>query len=161
MLVPRVRFPAGAFFLAPIRTSGLQQKYFVPGLNWGPLACEASVITTRPTKLLACDRTNLPGTCPQQTLRVIRTPGIEPGTIRCLLILQSNALPTELCSGPPRQLQPPREQARKQQQIKKKQFTLLDLCVSSLRRGHANLLCIVPILSDDPKVSAYQCETTF
>ena len=27
--------------------------------------------------------------------------------------------------------------------------TLLDLCVSSLRRGHANILCIVPILSDD------------
>ena len=27
--------------------------------------------------------------------------------------------------------------------------TLLDLWVSSLRRGHANLLCIVPILSDD------------
>jgi hypothetical protein len=26
-----------------------------------------------------------------------------------------------------------------------KLFTLLDLCVSSLRRGHANLLCIVPI----------------
>ena len=24
----------------------------------------------------------------------------------------------------------------------------LDLCVSSLRRGHANLLCIVPILTD-------------
>ena len=32
-----------------------------------------------------------------------------------------------------------------------KLFTLLDLCVSSLRRGHANLLCIVPILTDDPK----------
>jgi hypothetical protein len=32
----------------------------------------------------------------------------------------------------------------------KKLVTLLDLCVSSLRRGHANLLCIVPILSDDP-----------
>ena len=31
----------------------------------------------------------------------------------------------------------------------KKLFTLLDLCVSSLRRGHANLLCIVPILTDD------------
>ncbi len=30
----------------------------------------------------------------------------------------------------------------------KKLFTLLDLCVSSLRRGHANLLCIVPILTD-------------
>ncbi len=29
--------------------------------------------------------------------------------------------------------------------------TLLDLCVSSLRRGHANLLCIVPILTDDPR----------
>ena len=28
-----------------------------------------------------------------------------------------------------------------------KMVTLLDLCVSSLRRGHANLLCIVPILS--------------
>ena len=34
---------------------------------------------------------------------------------------------------------------------KKKLFTLLDLCVSSLRRGHANLLCIVPILTDDPR----------
>ena len=30
-----------------------------------------------------------------------------------------------------------------------KLFTLLDLCVSSLRRGHANILCIVPILTDD------------
>ena len=27
--------------------------------------------------------------------------------------------------------------------------TLLDLCVSSLRRGHPNLLCIVPILTED------------
>ena len=33
----------------------------------------------------------------------------------------------------------------------KKLGALLDLCVSSLRRGHANLLCIVPILSDDPR----------
>jgi hypothetical protein len=33
----------------------------------------------------------------------------------------------------------------------KKLDTLLDLCVSSLRRGHANLLCIVPILTDDPR----------
>ena len=33
----------------------------------------------------------------------------------------------------------------------KKLFTLLDLCVSSLRRGHANLLCIVPSLTDDPR----------
>ena len=30
-------------------------------------------------------------------------------------------------------------------------LTLLDSCVSSLRRGHANLLCIVPILTDDPR----------
>ena len=29
--------------------------------------------------------------------------------------------------------------------------TLLDLCVSSLCRGHANLLCIVPILTDNPR----------
>jgi hypothetical protein len=31
----------------------------------------------------------------------------------------------------------------------KQMFTLLDECASSLRRGHANLLCTVPILSDD------------
>ena len=36
------------------------------------------------------------------------------------------------------------------QQIEK-WLPLLDLCVSSLRRGHANLLCIVPILTDDPR----------
>jgi hypothetical protein len=36
-------------------------------------------------------------------------------------------------------------------QKRKKFDTLLDLCVSSLRRGHANLLCIVPILTDDPR----------
>ena len=35
-------------------------------------------------------------------------------------------------------------------------FTLLDLCVSSLRRGHANLLCIVPILTDDPRRESTQ-----
>ena len=33
----------------------------------------------------------------------------------------------------------------------KKLVSLLDLCVSSLRRGHANLLCIVPIMTDDPR----------
>jgi len=33
----------------------------------------------------------------------------------------------------------------------KKFSTLPDLSVSSLRRGHANLLCIVPILTDDPR----------
>jgi len=32
--------------------------------------------------------------------------------------------------------------------VAKKFGPFLDLCVSSLRRGHANLLCIVPILSD-------------
>ena len=32
--------------------------------------------------------------------------------------------------------------------VEKKFGPFLDLCVSSLRRGHANLLCIVPILSD-------------
>ena len=30
-------------------------------------------------------------------------------------------------------------------------FTLLDLCASSMRRGNANLLCIVPILTGDPR----------
>jgi hypothetical protein len=33
-----------------------------------------------------------------------------------------------------------------QQNQKPKKRILLDLCVSSLRRGHANLLCIVPSL---------------
>ena len=36
-------------------------------------------------------------------------------------------------------------------QKNKAMFTLLDWCVSSLRRGHANLLCVVPILTDDPR----------
>ena len=36
------------------------------------------------------------------------------------------------------------------EQVQKNGDTLLDRCVSSLRRGHANLLCIVPILADDP-----------
>ena len=30
-------------------------------------------------------------------------------------------------------------------------LTRLDVCVSSLRRGNANLLCIVPISTDDPR----------
>ena len=32
-----------------------------------------------------------------------------------------------------------------------KLLTLLDVCASSLRRGHANLLCIVPVSTDDPR----------
>ena len=43
-------------------------------------------------------------------------------------------------------------------EIHKKLFTLLDLCVSSLRRGHANLLCIVPILTDDPRRESEQLQ---
>ena len=31
----------------------------------------------------------------------------------------------------------------------------LDLCVSSLREGHANLLCIVPILTDVAEATQY------
>jgi len=45
-----------------------------------------------------------------------------------------------------------RKQARaKERRLGKKFGPFLDLCVSSLRRGHANLLCIVPILSDVPE----------
>ena len=33
-------------------------------------------------------------------------------------------------------------------------FTLLGLCVSSSRRGRASLLCVVPILADDPQREA-------
>ena len=54
------------------------------------------------------------------------------------------------------------EKAQKHLRKSSKKFvTLLDLCVSSLRRGHANLLCIVPILSDDPRresdLNTYVC----
>ena len=35
--------------------------------------------------------------------------------------------------------------------VRKQLFTPLDVCVSTLRRGHANLLYIVPILTDDPR----------
>ena len=41
----------------------------------------------------------------------------------------------------------------------KKLEPFLDLCVSSLREGHANLLCIVPILRDVTEVT--QCEPNF
>ena len=34
-------------------------------------------------------------------------------------------------------------------------LSLLDLCVSSLRTGHANILCIVPSLTDDPRRESY------
>ena len=30
-------------------------------------------------------------------------------------------------------------------------LALLDLCVSSLRRGHTNIICIVQMLTDDPR----------
>ena len=50
-----------------------------------------------------------------------------------------------------RQVSRPSIQTYIQSLMSKKLVTLLDLCVSSLRRGHANLLCIVPILSDDPR----------
>ena len=38
----------------------------------------------------------------------------------------------------------------------RKLFALLDVCVSSLRRGHANILCIVPSLTDDPRRESSQ-----
>ena len=37
-----------------------KKKYFSPGLNWGPPACEAGVITTRPLKLI-CSAQELSG----------------------------------------------------------------------------------------------------
>ena len=36
---------------------------------------------------------------------------------------------------------------------RKKCVTLTELCVSSLCRGHANLLCLFSILTGDPKVA--------
>ncbi len=43
----------------------------------------------------------------------------------------------------------------------KKFGPFLDLCVSSLRRGHANLLCIVPILSDVSEETAMEVKLLF
>jgi hypothetical protein len=40
-----------------------------------------------------------------------------------------------------------KKKKKKQTWTGQKKWYVLDLCVSSLRRGHANLLCIVPILS--------------
>ena len=34
-------------------------------------------------------------------------------------------------------------------------FTLLDLCVSSFPRGHANNICIVPMSTDDPRRESF------
>ena len=35
--------------------------------------------------------------------------------------------------------------------LSKQMFTLIDLCVSPLRRAHINILCIVPMLTADPR----------
>ena len=41
-------------------------------------------------------------------------------------------------------------------------FTLLDVCLSSLRRGHANLLRVAPMVPDDPRrESEKQARGTF
>ncbi|KAL8259173.1 hypothetical protein R6Q59_027126 [Mikania micrantha] len=51
---------------------------------------------------------------------------------------------------------------QKHDRIWEKKFgPFLDLCVSSLRRGHANLLCIVPILSDVPEGTIINSEHQF
>ena len=39
-------------------------------------------------------------------------------------------------------------------------FTLLDPCASSVRRGHATLLCVVPMLTDDPRRKSKMCMHT-
>ena len=44
-----------------------------------------------------------------------------------------------------------RSQVHEKSMAWQKMFTLLELCVSFLRRGHGNLLCVVPILTDDPR----------
>merc|ERR1739836_221076 len=51
--------------------------------------------------------------------------------------------------GPLESLQDQTTVCRRTKSKQKNLVTLLDLCVPSLRRGHANLLCIVPSLSDD------------
>ena len=55
-----------------------KNKYFIPGLNWGPLACEASVITTRPTELVVVKRVRA-----EQI--VFSTPGAITGSVRSLV----------------------------------------------------------------------------
>ena len=45
--------------------------------------------------------------------------------------------------------------SEKRDPTQKSPQVFLESCVSSLRRGHANLLSIVPILTDDPRRESY------
>ena len=54
-------------------------NYLYPGLNWGPSACKADVITTRPYKRHDAETrevTSNTALCPQYK---VRHPGLEPG----------------------------------------------------------------------------------
>lgn len=43
------------------------------------------------------------------------------------------------------------------QDINKAIVYTFDLCASSLRRGHVNLFCIVPVWDDDPRAESEKC----
>jgi len=66
--------------------------------------------------------------------------GSRPGCVSIVM-----GLPSQMVVG----IRRPEENQKEQRQKGQKIDTLLHLCVSSLRRGHANLLCIIPILTDD------------
>jgi len=75
--------------------------------------------------------------------------GSRPGCVSIVM-----GLPSQMVVGIRRPLEArhsifPEENQKEQRQKGQKIDTLLDLCVSSLRRGHAIFFCIVPILTDD------------
>jgi len=67
----------------------------------------------------------------------------------CLLNEKHSEIETDLLFNAVNPLRQKRNKKMMKEAPEEKKFgPFLDLCVSSLRRGHANLLCIVPILSD-------------
>ena len=72
--------------------------------------------------------------------RALTTKPMSPRTYRSFLIAAQFAS----CEAPQNSFQIKRD-------WQTEMVTLFDLCVSSLRRGHDNLLCISSILMDDPR----------
>ena len=89
----------------------------------------------------------------------VRDPGLGVCMIKTHPLTQARRQPGRARTGPARFVppglvlpgrgRPGPTSLRPAGPLSKELFTLLDLCVSSLRRGHANLLCIVPILPDN------------
>ena len=110
---------------APLDLSGIQAYFKVPFTSIGPLSRNpaSKFAKTRSYRDLNPDRR-------------IQSPEWWPLHYRTTYPVHSNMTYS-------------RRWKKKPGDGKKQKWYILDLCVSSLRRGHANLLCIVPIFADD------------